>query len=60
VVLKNGYKWMSSDAKTLAQRGNSVLPIEWMLTFEGDGGQGKARLKIKRERRARTRRNAGA
>jgi hypothetical protein len=35
------------------------LPIDWMLSFEGEGSQGKARLKIRRERRARTRRNVG-
>ena len=57
IVLKYGYEWVSSDAEKVPGTEKSLLPIEWMLTFDGDGKQGKARLKIRRERKARNRRN---
>jgi hypothetical protein len=60
VVLKTGYEWVSSDASKDEKTGGSLLEINWDLTFEGEGRQGKARLKVKRrrlalERRLRTR-----
>lgn len=59
VVLKHGWTWISSDEQKVSGKGNSFLPIDWMLSFDGDGMQGKARLKIKRERRARNRGKVG-
>ncbi|KAH7027475.1 uncharacterized protein B0I36DRAFT_327166 [Microdochium trichocladiopsis] len=53
VVLKAGYEWVSDDARDTvdgARRG--VLPLEWMLDFEGFGGKGsmaRCRLKVRRE-----------
>ncbi|KXJ91492.1 hypothetical protein Micbo1qcDRAFT_163232 [Microdochium bolleyi] len=72
VVLKAGYEWVSDEAVDSpdgARKG--VLPMEWMLDFEGSGGRGsmaRCRLKVKREdgggrttrtRRTRTRDVAG-
>jgi YEATS family/zinc finger of C3HC4-type, RING len=58
IVLRHEYQWMSSDAETLLGSNQSLLPIEWMLSFDGEGEQGKARLKVRIERKARMRMNA--
>jgi hypothetical protein len=43
---------MSSDAEAEPESGRSLLTVKWMLLFDEAGGQGKARLKIRKERRA--------
>ncbi|KAF2216795.1 hypothetical protein CERZMDRAFT_32252 [Cercospora zeae-maydis SCOH1-5] len=54
VILKAGYRWVSSEAENSpdgAEKG--MLPLEWMLDFEGFGGKGSmggVRLKVKNDR----------
>ena len=51
VVLKAGYRWVSSEADTSSdgvERGS--LPLSWMLDFEGGGSQKRCRLKVVREK----------
>jgi hypothetical protein len=54
VVLKAGYSWVSDDAQDSPDgAAKGVLPLEWMLDFEGFGGKGsmgRCRLKVKNDR----------
>lgn len=50
MVLKPGYSWLSEDAED-APNGvpKGLLPLDWTLDFNGDGSQGRCRLKVKSE-----------
>ncbi|ETS76156.1 hypothetical protein PFICI_11543 [Pestalotiopsis fici W106-1] len=54
VVLKAGYSWVSDDAQDSPDGAvKGVLPLEWMLDFDGFGGKGsmgRCRLKVKNDR----------
>ncbi|KAI0167574.1 hypothetical protein BJ166DRAFT_520245 [Pestalotiopsis sp. NC0098] len=54
VVLKAGYSWVSDDAQDSPDgAAKGVLPLEWMLDFDGFGGKGsmgRCRLKVKNDR----------
>ena len=42
---------MSSEAEDAPDGGEKgVLPLEWMLSFDGDGSQARLRLKIKKQK----------
>ncbi|KAK0612745.1 hypothetical protein DIS24_g11959, partial [Lasiodiplodia hormozganensis] len=50
IILKAGYTWISEDAQPTpdgVEKG--MLPLEWMLSFDGDGSMGRCRLKYKHE-----------
>jgi hypothetical protein len=50
IILKAGYSWVTSDAERApdgAEKG--MLPLNWTLSFDGKGCQGKCRLKVKGE-----------
>lgn len=50
VILKAGYSWVSEDAERApdgAEKG--MLPLNWTLDFDGDGRQGRCRLKVRSE-----------
>ncbi|ETN46564.1 uncharacterized protein HMPREF1541_00749 [Cyphellophora europaea CBS 101466] len=54
VILKAGYRWMSSEAEDTADgQRQGKLPLEWTLDFNsnaGRGSQGRWRLKVKKEK----------
>ncbi|KAH8199024.1 hypothetical protein TruAng_006810 [Truncatella angustata] len=54
VVLKAGYSWVSDDAQDSPDgAAKGVLPLEWMLDFDGfdgKGSMGRCRLKVKNDR----------
>lgn len=51
VILKAGYRWMSSEAEETADgQVQGKLPLEWHLDFNGRGSQGRWRLKVKKEK----------
>lgn len=54
VILKAGYSWVSDDAQDSPDGATKgILPLEWMLDFEGFGGKGsmgRCRLKVKNDR----------
>lgn len=51
IILKAGYRWMSSDAEDTADgQVQGKLPLEWHLDFNGRGSQGRWRLKVKKEK----------
>lgn len=50
IILKAGYSWISSDAERApdgAEKG--MLPLNWTLYFDGQGSQGRCRLKVRGE-----------
>ena len=50
VILKAGYSWVSDEAERApdgAEKG--LLPLNWTLSFEGAGCQGRCRLKMRSE-----------
>ena len=50
VMLKAGYSWLSEEAERApdgAEKG--MLPLSWVLDFDGEGRQGRCRLKVKSE-----------
>ncbi|KAF9639442.1 putative yeats family protein [Lasiodiplodia theobromae] len=50
IILKAGYTWISEDAQPTpdgVEKG--MLPLEWMLSFDGNGSMGRCRLKYKHE-----------
>lgn len=51
VILKAGYRWLSSDAEeTVDGQEQGKLPLEWSLDFNGRGSQGRWRLKVMKEK----------
>jgi YEATS family len=51
VILKAGYSWDSTQAQNAPDGGEKgLLPLEWMLSFDGDGTQARLRLKIKKQK----------
>jgi hypothetical protein len=51
VILKAGYKWMSTEAEDTADgQQQGKLPLEWYLDFSSRGSQGRWRLKVKKEK----------
>ncbi|RYO73588.1 hypothetical protein DL764_010552 [Monosporascus ibericus] len=54
VILKAGYSWVSDDALDSPDGApKGMLPLEWMLDFEGfdgKGSMGRCRLKVKNDR----------
>ncbi|KAL1643643.1 hypothetical protein SLS58_004658 [Diplodia intermedia] len=44
IILKAGYTWPSPDGVE-----NGMLPLEWMLSFDGEGSMARCRLKYKHE-----------
>ncbi|KAE9967544.1 hypothetical protein BLS_006318 [Venturia inaequalis] len=51
VILKVGYSWVSSEAEDAGDGGKKgLLPLQWLLDFDGQGSQGRYRLKVKKER----------
>jgi hypothetical protein len=51
VILKVGYSWVSSEADDAPDGGeNGLLPLQWRLDFDGEGSQGRCRLKVKKEK----------
>jgi hypothetical protein len=51
VILKVGYSWASSEADDAPDGGvNGLLPLQWRLDFDGEGCQGRCRLKVKRKK----------
>lgn len=51
MILKVGYSWLSSDADDAPDGGEKgMLPLEWTLDFDGQGSQGRCRLKVKKEK----------
>ncbi|KAH7047588.1 hypothetical protein B0J12DRAFT_128836 [Macrophomina phaseolina] len=50
IILKAGYSWISEDAQAAPDGADKgMLPLEWMLSFDGDGSMGRCRLKIRNE-----------
>lgn len=51
VILKVGYSWVSSEAEDANDGGEKgLLPFQWLLDFNGEGSQGRCRLKVKKEK----------
>lgn len=54
VILKPGYAWVTEDAlDTPDGAPKGMLPLEWMLDFDGFNGKGsmaRCRLKVKNDR----------
>lgn len=51
LILKAGYSWVSSEAEDTMDGGaKGKLPLEWELDFNGQGSQGRLRLKVRREK----------
>ncbi|KAK5051939.1 hypothetical protein LTR84_002742 [Exophiala bonariae] len=51
VILKPGYTILHDDATETTEKGlNNRMMLEWPLTFEDDGGQGKLRVKVQKHR----------
>lgn len=51
VILKAGYRWLSSDAVDAPDGGEEgSLPLEWTLDFEGLGSQQRRRLRVMKEK----------
>jgi len=51
VILKVGYSWVSSEADDAPDGGEKgLLPLQWELSFNGDGCQGRCRLKVRKEK----------
>ncbi|QDS68999.1 hypothetical protein FKW77_009403 [Venturia effusa] len=51
VILKVGYSWLSSEAEDANDGGEKgLLPLKWLLVFDGQGSQGRCRLKVKKEK----------
>lgn len=54
VILKPGYTWVSDDARDSPDGAKGgMLPLKWMLDFEGFGGKGsmgRCRLKVRNDR----------
>lgn len=50
VILKEGYSWICSEAEdTPNGRYRGMLSLDWTLDFDGQGSQGRCRLKVRRE-----------
>ena len=50
-ILKAGYSWVSAEAEDAPDGGKKgKLPLEWTLDFNGQGSQGRCRLKVRKEK----------